>query len=79
VSGNNFSSWSGAVSSTSNPICVPGVNGGTDLQVTANYVTATRATTATLARTTGSATSTYGDSLTFTATVGTIGGAPTTG
>jgi hypothetical protein len=67
VSGFTFSSWSGAVSSTSNPVCVPGVQGGgIDLQMTANYVPATVNTTTTASN----KTATYGDSsVQLTATV----------
>jgi hypothetical protein len=66
--GKEFVNWSSGSQVRTDPvICVAG--SAANQEWTANYSDATRATTTTLARTTGSATSTYGDSLTFTATV----------
>ena len=81
VTGYTFTSWTdgdfttGTFTPTSNPGCLQGTGSAQNTDV--NYAAATaRPTTTTLARTAGSNPSTYGDSLTFTATVTATAGNP---
>ena len=64
IAGYTFNGWSGAITSTSNPLCLPG--SASNQQVTANYILSSQATALTVT----SASATYGDSsVTLSATV----------